>query len=109
MGLARLWAQDRAVLCQRRRRRAHALSFSCPPFLPCPALPRSPPLFCLPLQAIVRPYLDSKYQIRGIVQRPLGTLFGSAGGMSFRKWLFLWLSQLVQHHASGAAAAAAPC
>ena len=54
------------------------------------------------LQAIVRPYLDSKYQIRGIVQRPLGTLFGSLPGMSFRKWLFLWLSQLVQHHASGA-------
>lgn len=54
-----------------------------------------------PRQAIVRPYLDSKYQIKGIVQRPLGTLFSP--GMSFRKWLFLWLSQLVQHHASGEA------
>ena len=47
----------------------------------------------------MRPYLDSKYQIRGIVQRPAGTLY--APGTSFRRWLFLWLSQLVQHHASG--------
>ncbi|KAI3426356.1 hypothetical protein D9Q98_008728 [Chlorella vulgaris] len=53
------------------------------------------------VQAIVRPYLDSKYQIRGIVTRPQGTLFGSQPAMSFRKWLFLWLSQLVHHHASG--------
>lgn len=48
----------------------------------------------------MRPYLDSKYQIRGIVQRPAGTLY--TPGTSFRKWLFLWLSQLVHHHASGA-------
>lgn len=54
-----------------------------------------------PPQAIVRPYLDSKYHIRGVAQRPRTVLFGSAPGMSMRQWLFLWFSQLVQHHASG--------
>ncbi|KAL4421833.1 hypothetical protein ABPG77_001622 [Micractinium sp. CCAP 211/92] len=53
------------------------------------------------VQAIVRPYLDSKYHIRGVAQRPRTVLFGSAPGMSMRQWLFLWFSQLVQHHASG--------
>lgn len=53
------------------------------------------------VQAIVRPYLDSKYQIRGVGHRPLGIVFGSLPDLSFRRWLFLWLSQLVQHHASG--------
>ena len=60
----------------------------CPPTAPC-------------LQAIVRPYLNSKYQLRGIAERPGGTLFRT--GLSFRKWIFNWLAQLMQRHASGGA------
>ncbi|PSC70468.1 serine threonine-kinase ATR isoform X1 [Micractinium conductrix] len=51
------------------------------------------------VQAIVRPYLNSKYQLRGIAERPGGTLFRT--GLSFRKWIFNWLAQLMQRHASG--------
>jgi hypothetical protein len=57
------------------------------------------PRFAFSLQAIVRPYLGSKYEIRGVPKREPGTQY--ARGMPFRRWLFLWLSQLVCNHAKG--------
>lgn len=62
---------------------------------------------------VVRPYLDSKYELRSARAKPLlGAVFGGdsiggaagggGGGLSFRRWLYLWMKQLVDNHATGA-------
>lgn len=59
-------------------------------------------LFCvLPaeVQAIVRPYLDSKFQYRATGKKIEGVIFKS--GLSFRRWLAVWLTQLIDQHVSG--------
>lgn len=45
-------------------------------------------------QAIVRPYLDSKYSMTTSGRKPTGLVFNK--DISFRRWLGLWLSQLTE-------------
>ena len=52
------------------------------------------------VRAIVRPYLDSKYSVRSN-KRAAAVVFGSQPGMSFRRWLAMWLQQLIDSYASG--------
>ena len=49
----------------------------------------------LSAQAIVRPYLDSKFAVRSAGSSRRGVVFGSTPGLSFHRWLFQWLKQLV--------------
>jgi hypothetical protein len=54
------------------------------------------------VQAVVRPYLDSKFSIQRSSgpQRPR-VVFGSQSGLSFKRWLMLWMAQMVDQHATG--------
>ena len=54
------------------------------------------------VQALVQPYLDSKYVVnsKDKVGNPTALVFRKTG-MSFRAWLRQWLRQLVQTHAHG--------
>lgn len=51
------------------------------------------------IQDVVRPYLDSKFQLASSATSAKGTIF--TPDMSFRRWLYLWMRQLVVHYASG--------
>lgn len=51
------------------------------------------------IQNVVRPYLDSKFQLHGSTARISGVIIRS--DMSFRRWLTSWMRQLTEHHASG--------
>lgn len=52
------------------------------------------------IQAIVRPYLDSKYSMKSSTGQTEGIVFNS--DMTVRKWLGLWLTQLIDNHLAGA-------
>ena len=51
------------------------------------------------IQNVVRPYLDSKFQLQSNTLRATGVIFKP--DMSFRRWLASWMRQLTEHHASG--------
>ncbi len=51
------------------------------------------------IQNVVRPYLDSKFQLQSSALRASGVIFKP--DMSFRRWLASWMRQLTEHHASG--------
>ena len=51
------------------------------------------------LQAIVRPYLESKYSVLSTGRRGTGVVFKPS--ISFRRWMSMWMEQMVQHFASG--------
>jgi serine/threonine-protein kinase ATR len=57
------------------------------------------------VRAVVRPYLDSKYSVRGSARRPAGPVY--AAGLPFRRWLATWLAQLASAAEGDAAAAGA--
>lgn len=68
--------------------------------------PESNALFALlpeEVQAIVRPYLDSKYSMKIPSTKVLnGVVFTSAvPHITFRKWVPLWLTQLTEMHITG--------
>lgn len=67
------------------------------PPAPKPLIPASP------AQAIVRPYLESKYSVVSSGRRLTGVAFRP--DLSFRRWLAMWMEQLVGHYASGEPAA----
>ena len=52
------------------------------------------------VQALVQPYLDSKYVVASKEKDPPGLVFKKSGD-SFRGWLRNWLRQLVDNHAHG--------
>lgn len=51
------------------------------------------------IQDVVRPYLESKFQLASSLTSTEGVIFSP--DMSFRRWLYQWMRQLVVHHASG--------
>ena len=51
------------------------------------------------IQSVVRPYLDSKFQLQTLPLRATGVIFKP--DMSFRRWLASWMRQLIENHASG--------
>lgn len=51
------------------------------------------------IQDVVRPYLESKFQLAGNKTSSKGIIFMPA--ISFRKWLYLWMRHLVVYHSSG--------
>ena len=53
------------------------------------------------IQAIVRPYLDSKFSYRTSGKKMQGTIFRPGSSLPFRRWLALWLTQLIDNHVSG--------
>lgn len=53
------------------------------------------------VQAIVRPYLDSKFSYRATAKKIQGVIFRQNAGLSYRRWLALWLTQLIDTHVSG--------
>ena len=55
-----------------------------------------------PLQALVRPYLDSKFSLKKVQVLPKGVVYGSPRGCTFQKWMYTWPNQLTMFHASGA-------
>ena len=62
---------------------------------------------CCAVQALLRPYLNSKFEIVDVGRsQKTGITFGSQlhtrSGSTFRRWLYLWLKMLVSN-ASGAA------
>lgn len=56
------------------------------------------------VQAIVRPYLDSRYALQLPGRTISGVLYGSPYVSSFQVWLTYWLNQLVDKYVSGDAA-----
>ena len=52
------------------------------------------------IQDVVRPYLESKFQLASTATAAKGVIF--LPEISFRRWLYLWMRQLVVHYASGA-------
>lgn len=52
------------------------------------------------LQALVRPYLDSKFSLLSTPVPP-GVIFGTARGNTFQKWMYNWPRQLTIYHATG--------
>jgi hypothetical protein len=46
------------------------------------------------MQALVRPYLESKFLLKGISSNRKSVVFGSSLATSFAKWLSMWLKQL---------------
>ena len=59
------------------------------------------PKFPACMQALVRPYLDSKFHIRSAQSLPKGVVFGSLRGSTFAKWMYNWPRQLTMYHATG--------
>ena len=55
------------------------------------------------MQALVRPYLDSKFSLKSAQTLPKGVLFGSPRGSTFAKWMYNWPRQLTMNHATGEA------
>lgn len=55
------------------------------------------------VQAIVRPYLDSKFSYRATGKKIQGVIFrqNAGQGLLYRRWLALWLTQLIDTHVSG--------
>ncbi|BDA43155.1 Serine/threonine-protein kinase ATR at C-terminar half [Coccomyxa sp. Obi] len=51
-------------------------------------------------QALVRPYLDSKFSLLSTPVPP-GVIFGTARGNTFQKWMYNWPRQLTIYHATG--------
>ena len=51
------------------------------------------------IQAIVRPYLDSKFSYRATGKKIDGVIYKA--GLSFRRWLAIWLTQLIDQHIFG--------
>ncbi|GAB4817356.1 hypothetical protein N2152v2_004402 [Parachlorella kessleri] len=51
------------------------------------------------VQAIVRPYLESKYSVLSTGRRGMGVVFKPS--ISFRRWMSMWMEQMVQHFVSG--------
>lgn len=51
------------------------------------------------IQDVVRPYLESKFQLASSLTSAKGVIFSP--DMSFRRWLYQWMRQLVVHFASG--------
>ncbi|KAK9914842.1 hypothetical protein WJX75_001188 [Coccomyxa subellipsoidea] len=51
-------------------------------------------------QALVRPYLDSKFSLLS-TPVPQGVIFGTARGNTFQKWMYNWPRQLTIYHATG--------
>lgn len=51
------------------------------------------------VQALVQPYLDSRYTVTGLPQLNMAVYFTS--GIPFWRWLHSWLRQLVENFASG--------
>jgi hypothetical protein len=71
---------------------------------PQPGAPDSNLLFTIlpaEVQAIVRPYLDSKFQYKATGKKVQGVIFRQNTGLSYRRWLALWLTQLIDTHVSG--------
>lgn len=52
------------------------------------------------VQALVRPYLDSKFSLLS-TPVPQGVNFGTARGNTFQKWMYNWPRQLTIYHATG--------
>ena len=50
----------------------------------------------LPLeaQAIVRPYLDSKYKMSGSGRKFVNPIYGTVPNITFRRWLTLWITSM---------------
>ena len=53
------------------------------------------------VQALVRPYFDSKFSLISSPVPP-GPIFGAARGSTFQKWIYNWPRQLIMQHATGA-------
>lgn len=51
-------------------------------------------------QALVRPYLDSKFSLLS-TPVPQGVIFWTARGNTFQKWMYNWPRQLTIYHATG--------
>ena len=52
------------------------------------------------VQALVRPYFDSKFSLLSSPVPP-GPVFGSARGSTFQRWIYNWPRQLIILHATG--------
>lgn len=52
-------------------------------------------------QALIRPYLESKYSMTSSGRKPTGRVFSK--DISFRRWLGLWLTQLTESLEQGRA------
>ena len=52
------------------------------------------------VQALVRPYFDSKFSLISSPVPP-GPIFGAARGSTFQKWIYNWPRQLIMQHATG--------
>jgi serine/threonine-protein kinase ATR len=52
------------------------------------------------VQAIIRPYLDSKFSYKATGKKVQGVIFRPVG-LTYRRWLALWLTQLIDTHVSG--------
>jgi len=59
------------------------------------------------VQNVVRPYLDSKFQLQGSTLLAPGIVIRP--DMTFRRWLTSWMRQLTGLHASGPHAAQVLC
>ena len=59
------------------------------------------------VQNVVRPYLDSKFQLQGSTLLAPGVVIRP--DMTFRRWLTSWMRQLTGLHASGPHAAQVLC
>ncbi|KAK9807336.1 hypothetical protein WJX73_002849 [Symbiochloris irregularis] len=53
------------------------------------------------VQALVCPYLTSRYTLTGTTRLSRRVVFNSELGASFRRWLSTWLRLLIEHHTSG--------
>ena len=53
------------------------------------------------VQALVSPYLNSRYTLTGTTRLSRRVVFNSELGASFRRWLSTWLRLLIEHHTSG--------
>jgi hypothetical protein len=52
-------------------------------------------------QAVVRPYLESKFCLQGVSSTYKGTVFGAYANMSFASWVYNWLKQLINGTTGG--------
>lgn len=53
------------------------------------------------VQALVRPYFDSKFSLISSNVAP-GFIFGTARGNTFQRWIYNWPRQLIMQHTTGA-------
>ena len=49
------------------------------------------------IQSVIRPYLDSKFELISSGTVHQGVVFGSVPDMPFGMWLYRWMVQMKQH------------